>query len=60
MKKSMIFYICLVVAWFALATASAVMALMGMQVDAIVAFCPSVLCSLLYLEKIVQMHRKEK
>ena len=60
MKKNMILYICLAVAWFVLATVSAVMALMGMQVDAIMAFCPSILCSLLYLDKFVQAHRKEK
>lgn len=60
MKKSMIFYICLAIAWFVLATVSAVMALMGIQVDAIVAFCPSILCSLLYLDKIAQLYRKEK
>jgi hypothetical protein len=60
MKKFTIFYICLAVAWFVLATVSAVMAFMGVQVDAIVAFCPSILCSCLYLDKIVQLHRKEK
>jgi hypothetical protein len=60
MKKITILYICLAVAWFVLATVSAVMAFMGVQVDAIVAFCPSILCSCLYLDKIVQLHRKEK
>jgi hypothetical protein len=60
MKKFTILYICLAVAWFVLATVSAVMAFMGVQVDAIVAFCPSILCSCLYLDKIVQLHRKEK
>ena len=60
MKRNMIFNICLAIAWFVLATVSAVMALMGIQVDAIVAFCPSILCSLLYLDKFVLTHRKEK
>ena len=60
MKKNMIFYICLAVAWFVLATASGIMAIMGVQVDAITAFCPSILCSFLYLDKIIQINRKEK
>jgi hypothetical protein len=60
MKKITIFYICLAVAWFILATASGIMAIMGVQVDAIVAFCPSILCSFLYLDKFVLTHRKEK
>ena len=53
MKKSMIFYICLAIAWFVLATISGVMAIMDVQVDAIAAFCPSMICSFLYLDKIL-------
>lgn len=60
MKKSMIFYICLAIAWFVLATITGVMVIMGVQVDAITAFCPSMLCSFLYLDKILQINRKEK
>jgi hypothetical protein len=60
MKKITIFYICLAIAWFILAAISGVMALMGVQVDAIVAFCPSILCTCLYLDKVVQTHIKEK
>ena len=60
MKKNMIFYICLAVVWFVLATASGIMAIMGVQVDAITAFCPSILCSFLYLDKIIQMDSKKK
>jgi hypothetical protein len=56
MKKFTILYICLAVAWFVLAAASGVMAFMGMQVDAIVAFWPSILCTCLYLDKIVQLY----
>ena len=58
MKKISIFYICLAIAWFVLATVSAVMVFMGVQVDAIAAFCPSILCTCLYIDKIVQTHRK--
>ena len=61
MKKSMIFYICLAIAWFVLAVASGVMAIMGIQVDAISAFCPSMLCSFLYLGKVIELiNKKEK
>ena len=60
MKKSMIFHICLAVVWFAIAIISAIMMFMGVQVDAITAFCPSMLCSFLYLDKILQINKQEK
>ena len=55
MKKNMIFYTCLAVAWFIITIISGVMAIMGIQVDAINAFCPSALCSCLYLGKVIEL-----
>lgn len=61
MKKNIIFYTCLAIAWFVISIASGVMSIIGMQVDAIVAFCPSVICTFLYIDKICDnINKKEK
>ena len=60
MKKTTFFYICFATIWFAFAAAYSVMALMGVQVNAVAALCPSFLCSCLYFDKIKQIYAKEK
>ena len=51
------FYLGMAIAWLGITIACSVLMFKGEQVDALVAFCPSALCTTLYIDKIT---KKEK
>lgn len=51
------FHLGLAIAWLGITIACGVLMFKGVQVDALVAFCPSALCTTLYIDKIIN---KEK
>lgn len=53
MKKYPMFYIIMATLWIVITVISGLMSAEGQQVDAYLAFAPSMLCAFMYIEKIL-------
>lgn len=53
MNKYPIFYIVMAILWIVITIISGLMSIAGQQVDAYLAFAPSMVCAFMYIEKIL-------
>lgn len=65
MRKYPIFYIIMAILWITITIINGLMAIAGQQVDAYLAFAPSMICTCMYIEKILnsvldKINKKEK